>query len=299
MNARDFLLLLLLGALFGAAFLFMRMAVPSFGPITLIAVRVLLAAGVLAAFARLRSERVRFGGSRRAWLLLGALNAAIPFTLIAWAELHIASSLAAILIATMPLFTALAAALWQRERIGLARGVGLALGLVGVLILSGWDTAALDGTTLLAIGAVLLASLSYAVGNVYTKVRFAEVPRLTLTVGNFLFAGLLLLPLVAVAPAPALPPLGAWGAMAALVVLATVIPFLLFYRLLARSAATTASSVAFLIPGFGTLWGVLFLNEAVGAATLIGFAVVLVGVALVTGSLPRRAPRPRRAPVAP
>lgn len=299
MNVRDLLQLLIVGALMGAAFLFMRVAVPSFGPVPLIVVRVLLAAGVLYLIARLSGERVRFAGPRRAWLLLGVLNAGLPFTLIAWAELHITSSLAAILIATMPLFTAVIAALWQGERIAPVKGVGLALGLVGVLILSGWDAASLDGVTLIAIGAVLLSSLSYAVGSVYTKVRFAGTPRLTLTVGNFLFAGLALLPLLPVAPAPTTPGLGAWGAMAGLVALATVVPFLLFYRMLARSAATTASSVAFLIPGFGTLWGVLFLREAIGPATLIGFAVVLIGVALVTGSFSLRTPRRRRAHAAP
>jgi hypothetical protein len=189
MRGRDLGLLLLLGASFGSSFLFIRVAAPEFGPAPLMAVRLALAAVVLFAYARARGHAVAFAGDRARWWLMGIFNAALPFTLIAWAELRITSSLAAVLIATMPLFTSLVSAVWTKTALGGPQRVGLALGLVGVLVLSGGGSIDLGVRGVLPILALLTASLSYAVGNVFVKQRFAGVPRLTLTIGNFAAAG--------------------------------------------------------------------------------------------------------------
>jgi drug/metabolite transporter (DMT)-like permease len=301
MRGRDLGLLLLLGASFGSSFLFIRVAAPEFGPAPLMAVRLALAAVVLFAYARARGHAVAFAGDRARWWLMGIFNAALPFTLIAWAELRITSSLAAVLIATMPLFTSLVSAVWTKTALRGPQRVGLALGLVGVLVLSGGGSIDLGVRGVLPILALLTASLSYAVGNVFVKQRFAGVPRLTLTIGNFAAAGVVLLPVAAASPAPA-PDGGAWAALAALVLLATVVPYLLYFGLLERASAPVAASVGYLVPAFGAAWGAIFLGEPITIAMVVGFVVVLASVALVAGAAPTRLlrrvrpPAPGRAP---
>lgn len=297
MRTRDFGLLLLLGATFGSSFLFIRIAAAEFGPAPLMTIRVALAALVLYALARAGRRAVAFDGDRSRWWLLGILNAALPFTLIAWAELRVTSSLAAILIATLPLFTALVSSVWTRTALGASRRTGLALGLVGVVVLTGGGPLDLGGHGLLAILALLAASLSYAVGNVFVQQRFAGVPRVTLTIGNFAAAGVVLLPLAVAAPRP-MPDGGAWMALAALVLVATVVPYLLYFGLLERASATVAASVGYLVPAFGAAWGAIFLGEPITLPMIVGFAVVLASVALVAGA-PRGGSVPRLGSLAP
>lgn len=288
MSGRAFGLLIGISALFGASFLFIRIAAPSFGPVLLMDARVLLAGGALVLYALATRQRLRFGGRPGRWLLLGGLNAAVPFTLIAWAELHLTSSLAAMLIGTLPLLTALVASVWLRERLTQSKLAGLVLGLAGVMILSGWNPLDPAPTTWLAIGAMLVATALYALGSVYTKVAFGGVPPLTVTTGNLLAAGAILLPLVPFAVPASAPPLGAAAAGLALALLCTSVAYLGFFSLIASVGPTSTATAAYLIPGFGTLWGVLFLGEPVNAAMLIGFSVILCGVAVAAGVAGRR-----------
>ncbi|WP_027892730.1 DMT family transporter [Calidithermus chliarophilus] len=282
--------LLLASALLGSAFLFIKLAAPVVGPVLLMTSRVLLAALALLGLALILQQPLVFSRPLGTWLVLGALNAALPFTLVAWSELHITSSLASILIASLPLFTALVSRLGLGEKLDPRTGLGLGLGLVGVVILSGWSPLELTPKTLLAVAATLLASLCYALAAIYTKRRFQGVSRMSLTIGNFASAGVLLLPFSLFAPAPQLPPASALGVILALTLVATVVPYLLYFRLLERLPATTATSVGYLIPAFGALWGVVFLAEPINAAMLVGFGVVLLSVALVSG-LRLRMPR--------
>lgn len=286
-NLRHLSLLLLVGALFGSSFAFVKIATPAFGPLPLMALRMLAAAALLALWARATRRRVRFPGGVRPWLLLGAVDAALPFSLMAWAVLHISSSLAAILMATMPLFTAAISSVASRERLGRRSVAGALLGLLGVAVLSGGE--AMEGSAA-GVAAVLVASASYAFGNVYAKGRLATVDPLSLTTGTFAAAGVLLLP-GAVATAPTrMPGLSAVLALAALTVLCSVLAFTLYFSLLARTTTVTASAIAFLIPAFGTLAGTVGLGEPFTPAMGAGFAAILVSLALVTAPGRRAAP---------
>jgi len=292
MKPYDLALLFLLAAVWGAAFLFIRVASPALGPFMLVTARVLLAAGALLLYAaatrRVPDLRARWKG----YVLLGAVNAAAPFTLISVAELRLTASLAAILNATTPLFAALVAALWLRERITAKRALGLALGLVGVAILVGWSPLRIDGPVLLAIAASLGGAAAYAVGGVYVSRRFKGTPPLALAIGQQLGAGALLLPL-AVTHIPAVPPsMGVVLAFLGLSLLATAVAYLIYFRLIANVGPTKTLTVTILVPVFGLLWGALFLHEPVGLGTLAGLVVVLTSVALVTGL---RVPVPKRA----
>jgi drug/metabolite transporter (DMT)-like permease len=283
MPRRELPLMLLVAGLMALGFTFVKIAVPVLGAAVLVDARVLGAALVLAAWMRWRGRPLAFGRGVGPYLVLGILNAALPFTLTAWGELRLDASLAAVLMATIPLFAALLAALLDRERLDGRRRLGLLLGLVGVAVLSGWRPSGFDVGTLPSLLALLAAALSYAAAAVYVRRSFAGVDRSSLTVGTFAAAGVVLAPLALAAP-PAVPP-GATvlAAMAGLVVLSTVISFRWYFVLIERAGPTVATSIGFLIPVFGAAWGAVLLGEALTPAIVIGGAIVLAAMRLVSG----------------
>jgi drug/metabolite transporter (DMT)-like permease len=279
---REVAALLTLAALWGGSFLAIRVAAPAFGPFGLIDSRVLLAAVVLLLVVALRRQRVSLRAHWRGYLLLGAVNAAAPFTLIAAAELQLTASLAAILNAVTPLFAALVGAVWLREALTPRKVGGFLLGLVGVALVVGWSSLPLTGATILAAGASVLAAFCYAVGGVLVKARFSAISPLTLAVGQQIGAGIELLPMATLQLPAAVPPPAAILAMLYLAVAGTAIAYLLYFHLVAQVGPSNTLSVTLLVPIFGVLWSELFLAEPIGASTLVGLAVVLAGVLLAT-----------------
>src|SRR5215218_9610055 len=169
MGGRDLGALLLLSALWGASFIFIRVAVPALGPFVLVELRVGLAAVALALCAAFLGRLPKLLVRWRQFALLGMVNVAIPFSLIAAAEINLTASLAAILNSTTVLFTAVVAAVWMGETLTPRKVVGVVSGIFGVAVLVGWDPIPLNGIVLLSVGAMLVASLSYALGAVYVK----------------------------------------------------------------------------------------------------------------------------------
>jgi len=230
----------------------------------------------------------------RRFLLLGAVNTAIPFSLFAYAALTISAGLASILNATAPLFTALVASVWLRERLTPLQWLGMAIGMMGVAGLSASKAEFALGGSALAIGAGVLASLSYGVSANVVKRYFTGVRPLSVAAGSQAAAAFLLLPF-AIASWPAAP-IGAvdWASGIALGVLCTGLAYILYFRLIARVGPASAMTVTFLIPAFAMLWGALILGEAVTGAMLAGCAVILAGTALATGLVrPRKTSSPR------
>jgi len=283
MRPRDLGALLLLAALWGGSFLFIRLAAPALGPLALMDLRVLLAGGALLVYAAIARRLPAWRSWWRRYLILGALNAAAPFTLIATAELRLTASLAAILNATTPLFTALVAAVWLKERVTAPKAAGLALGVVGVAVLVGWSPLPPSGAVLLSVGASLLAALFYGLGGVYAKVAFGGVPPLALTIGQQMGASVCLLPFAALTLPAIRPAPGVLAAVVALALLCTSLGYLLYFHLIRSVGPTKTLSVTFLVPVFGLLWSTLFLREPVGAGTVAGLAIILASVTLVTG----------------
>lgn len=167
MSRKDFTVLLLLAFAWGASFLFMRIASPELGPVFTTELRVALAAAALLLYAKITRKQLALLRHWKPFLLLGALNAALPFTLICMAELELNASLAAILNATTPMFAALAAWGIKNERPGLSKTIGLIIGLAGVAVLVGWSPVPLTGTTLLSVLYSLGAALAYGFGGLY------------------------------------------------------------------------------------------------------------------------------------
>jgi len=290
MRRRDLIDLVLLAALWGASFLFTRIAAPAFGPLALAGLRVAIAAVMLVLLLAWRADLSELRSHARRFLLLGAVNTEIPFSLFAYAALTITAGLASILNATAPLFTALIASVWLRERLTPLQWLGMAIGMAGVAGLSASKAEFALGGSALAIGAGVLASVSYGLSANVVKRHFTGVRPLSVAAGSQAAAALLLLPF-AIASWPA-GPIGAvdWASGIALGVLCTGVAYILYFRLIARVGPASAMTVTFLIPAFAMLWGALVLGEEVTGAMLAGCAVIFAGTALAVGLV-----RPRTA----
>lgn len=297
MNTIDLAQLVTLAALWGGSFLFIRVGVVDFGVAPLMALRVGIGALCLliVLFAR-RPAREALGTLReRAWPLfvVGILNSAAPFCLFAVAELTLSAGVTSVINATTPLWGAIVAYVWLKDRLSALRIVGLAIGFAGVLALVGEQimTRAGDGasplTTALAAAAGLGATLLYGIAASYTKRHLTGVDPLTVAAGTMIGATVVLVPF-AVATWPATPiSLHAWGAVLGLGVACTGVAYLLFFKLIAAIGPARTITVTFVIPVFGILWGALFLREHVSVGMVGGCATILVGTALATGFIKR------------
>jgi drug/metabolite transporter (DMT)-like permease len=281
MRAGDVARLLALAALWGGSFLFMRVAVVPLGPIATAELRVLFAAAALLGWLGVAGIRLDWRRSWRIYLVVGAINSAAPFALYAFSALHLPVSYLVVLNATTPLFGVLVAAAWLGEHLTARAALGLVAGIGGVAMLVGLGPVTPTAGVRWAIAASLLAALCYAIAAAYLKRQArAPVPAAVAT-GSQIAATIVLLPLLAVAPAAAWPSSGEWLAVILLGVLCTGVPYLLYFRLLADVGATRALTVTFLIPAFGMLWGAVFLGETITGTMAAGCGLVLVGTALI------------------
>jgi len=283
MRGADLLELLLLAALWGASFLFMRMGAAEFGPVALAGVRVL---GATLFLLPLLHWRGLSGELLRHWrpiLLVGITNSALPFLLYSYAALAITAGLASIFNAATPLFGAAIGWLWLRDRLTAPRVLGLAIGFAGVIGLA-WEKASFKpGGSGWAVVACLAATVLYGWSANFTKRHLAGVPPLVVAAGSQIAAALVLaVPTLWWWPA-SVPSASAWTAAALLALLCTGVAYVLFFRLIAHVGPSNAITVTFLIPVFAVAWGGLLLGEGVTVAMVIGCAVILLGTALSTG----------------
>ncbi|GHO83823.1 DMT family transporter [Dictyobacter formicarum] len=283
MKAKEVGVLLVLSALWGGGFLFIRIATPVLGPIALMAMRVVLTGLCLFLFALATRTRLELRTYWKYYLVVGIINAAVPFTLIGVAELSLTSGLAALLNATTPLFGAITAVIWMKEAMTIKKAVGLGLGLVGVVVVVGWSTLPFSMALLLAVGASLAAAASYAIASVYIKVYLGnKVSSLSISTSSQFFAALFLIPLTVVSPPTQMPTPTVLLAVSALAVFCTAATLLLYVWLIAHAGPTKTLTVTFLAPVFGVFWGVLFLKEPLTPSPFIGLIIILVGAGLVT-----------------
>lgn len=270
---------LVLAATWGASFLFARVAVPEFGAFSLVGVRLVVAALALAIPVLIAGHLNLIRSRWKMFLLVGALNSAIPFTLFAWSLHALSAGEASVLNATAALFVGLIGFAILGERLSPRRGAGLLVGFVGVVLLV-WHKLTFSGN-MAAIGAGLLAALLYGVASHIITRRLAGVPPLAVSAGSLGFAALLHLPL-AIAAAPAVSPsVRAWLSAVVLGVFCTAGAYLLYFRLVKSIGPTRAITVTYGIPAFGILWGFLFLSEPVSPLTILGGGVIVLGTAMV------------------
>jgi drug/metabolite transporter (DMT)-like permease len=300
MKAREFGILLLLAAIWGASFMFIKVILRDMGPLTLVALRMTLGAGglvVLYALARRQRAGVERPVPWRALLgpfvLAAILNAVIPYILISWGETAITSGDAAILNATTPLFTTMIGyGLGSRagaDRLPPVRALGVLVGFVGVAVLvTGSRQAGSADPTLgwLGHGAVLVAAASYAVAGLYARRAFAGLPTLVPAVGQNVAAALILIPpTLVVAPLTHVPPPEVLLSLLALGLGGTALAYVLYFHLLATVGATRTLLVTYLLPVTTLIYGALLLGEDVGVQAVLGLALVLAGIAITTGGV--------------
>src|ERR687890_2376952 len=253
MRPRDFAGLIMLSALWGGSFLFIRVAVPALGPFLLVELRVGLAAAALCLYALAAGSMPKIQGRWKSFLVLGFLNAAVPFSLISAAEIHLTASLAAILNSTTVMFTAIVAAVWMGDALTARKFVGIIFGIVGVTVLVGWDPVALNGVVLLSVVAMLAASLSYALGATYAKHAFSGISPLGMAIGQMTAATALLLPLAVVSLPEVTPSVVVTLSMLGLALLSTAVAYLIYFRLIENVGPTRTVTVTLLVPVFGLL----------------------------------------------
>jgi drug/metabolite transporter (DMT)-like permease len=275
---------LLIAALWGGSFLFMRIAAPVFGPIWLIEIRVLLAGlTLLPVLIKLNL----LPELRRHWkplFVVGCLNSAIPFSLYAFASLFLPAGFTAILNATTPLFGVIIALIWLKEKLTIYRIIGLILGFLGVTLLVGWQSLQGDLVILIAVFAGISAALMYAIAAPYAKLKLSGVPALVITTGSLLSAAVFLLPFLPFTLPQNPITFNAIIAVISLALFSTALAYILFYRILQKIGSTRALTVAYLVPIFAMIWGAIILKEAITISMVLSCGLILVGTAIANKS---------------
>ena len=289
MGKTEWIMLMALSVLWGGSFLFIGIAVSDIPPLTIVLVRVLLSA--IALHVILKVMGYKFPTDKTilsAFLIMGLLNNAIPFSLIAYGQSHIASGLASILNATTPIFTVIVAHfLTTDEKLTGRKIAGVLIGFFGVAVMIGIDALQALGIHIFAQIAILIATTSYAFAGIYGK-RFQKlgVKPITVATGQVTASALLMLPLVMFIDQPwnlDMPSLHSILALIALALLSTVLAYILFFEILARAGATNLLLVTFLIPPSAIILGVLVLNEAIQLNQMFGLALIILSLATIDG----------------
>lgn len=289
MRQRNLLDLLLLAAVWGGSFLFMRVAVADFGPVALIELRVGLAALFLLPIALWRGRLPLIRQHWKSLLVVGTLNAAVPFLLYAYAAQSLGAGFLSVANAVTPVWGAVVGWLWFKDRLPWMRSLGLLIGLVGIIVLV-WDKLHFQaGGTGPAVLAAISAPVFYGIAANWTKRFLSGVDALANATGSMIGASLVLLPFAIYAWPATSASLAAWSATVLLAIVCTGAAYIVFFRLIANVGPTGAVSVTFLVPVFGVIWGAWFLEEPITPSIGAGAVIILIGTALALGLLKKRA----------
>ena len=283
MKLSDTLLLILLAAIWGLSFIFMRATAEDFGPIVLITIRVGTATLILLGFLFVKKRRQEFIQYWKALFFIGLLNSALPFSFLAYASLTLNAGILSIINALTPVFAALVAHVWLKDKMTKVQLLGMLIGFSGITYLV-WDKMNWDAVSWLPIVAAVMTTVSYGLAANATKKYLKEVSPITATAGTLFFATLFMMVLALFfLPDFSVIPTLSWGYALALGALCTAFAYLLFFRLIQNIGPSKAVSVTFIIPIFSFLWAYLLLGEVVTMRMWVATAVILLGTGLVTG----------------
>ena len=286
----SFLQILFLGALWGAAFMFMRVAVPEFGAFSMALARVAMAAIIMLAIVAALRQSIHFRARWKTYLAVGAINTALPFIAYSFAAKHIPAGYSAIANSTTPVWSALITWLWFKQPLGAAKWIGIVFAFAGVFVLVGLQPVALTPLVIAGMVSAVLAASMYAAASFLIQRYLTGESGLPGAAGMLWGATMwLIAPGLFYAP-EVLPTVNAWGAVLALSVLCTVLGYGMFFHLIKTIGPQRASSVAFLFPAFAAFWGWLILSEPITFNMIAGMALVLVGTALVSMSASKTGP---------
>jgi drug/metabolite transporter (DMT)-like permease len=284
--------LILLAAIWGASFLFMRSTSAEFGPIMLITLRTGIAALVLLPWLILKQHTGLMFRHWRTITIIGLTNTAIPFCLFSYSTLYLGAGYASVLNATAPMFGALIGFYWLKDKLLPVAIIGLFVGFIGVIVLSLSRQNTELATNWLPIMAALAATFLYGLAACYSKRYLQGVNALAIATGSQLVATLTLAPLSLFFWPTSMPSIASWWQVIILGVVCTAFAYILYFRLIANIGSAKAITVAYLVPVFGVLWGMIFLAEQLSLGMWVGAALVLFGVALTSGLLIRFQTKP-------
>ncbi|GEA08228.1 multidrug DMT transporter permease [Alteromonas sp. KUL42] len=287
MVIKDIISLLVLAGIWGGSFIFMRVAAPEFGIYVLVAIRTLLATAVLLPLLMLTGSIKEI---KRHWLaiaLVGLANTAVPFVLFNYSSLHLEAGVNAILNATAPMFGAIVAWIWLGDKLTKSAMVGLVIGFFGVAVISQQKVGTGD-ISFIPILTALFATLGYGIAASMMKKWLQGVKPLVVATGSQAMASVILAPFALATLPEVMPSMNAWLNAIALSIGGTGIAYILYFKLIADIGPSKAITVAYLVPLFGIVWGILFLQEHLTSQTILGGVLVLLGVALTTGVIKRK-----------
>lgn len=279
MTVLDIFELILLAALWGGSFLFMRIAAPVLGSVWLVEIRVLLAGLVLLPFLIRSNLWSEVREKLTPLFIVGCINSALPFLLLAFATISLPAGFTSILNATSPLFGTVVAAVLLREKLTINQIIGLVIGFAGVTILVGMDTLEITTSRLFAIASGLIAAFLYAIAAPYSKRQLSDVSPLVITTISQLSAAIFLLPFLPFTVPTIVPNLAIVLSVLILAIFSTALAYLLYFRLIQNIGSTKALTVTYLIPVFAMLWGAVFLREPITFSMVLGCVLVLLGMA--------------------
>jgi drug/metabolite transporter (DMT)-like permease len=284
MRGHDIIDLILLAAIWGSSFLFITLAVDDFGPFALMAMRTGIGLLVLLPLLFWRHALPDLVKHWKPIFVVGIINAAIPFTLLAYAAFVIPAGILSILNAATPLWGALFAALWIKDVLPRWRIAGLVVGFCGILLLV-WDELEIEQLlgSGLGLAAAVAAPISYGFASTYTNRYLMGVTSIAVATGALISATLALWPLAILTWPDGDISQRSWGALLMLSVLCTGVTYIIFYRLVMNAGPARASTVTLLIPVFGVLWGWMWLQEEITGVILLATGIILLGTALATG----------------
>ncbi len=291
MTVTEWFTLAFLSMIWGGSFFFMGVAVHDVPPLTIVWLRVCLAAVALNLYVHMRGMTMPSLGEWRTWRVMAGMavfNNILPFSLITWAVGHMESGVASILNATTPLFAVLVAHFFTtHEKMTRLRVAGIVLGMIGVAVLMGGGSLALEPLKVMAELACLLASCAYAFSGLFVKpLKAAQLPSIVLATGQVTTATVILLPILLMVERPwtmAMPAVTSLAAVASLALLSTAFAYSLYFRILTRAGATNASLVTFLVPVSAILLGTVLLGEHLLPKHFAGMAIIALGLLAIDG----------------
>jgi drug/metabolite transporter (DMT)-like permease len=280
-KAIDVIELLFLASVWGASFLFLRIASPEFGPIAVVELRILIGSVVLIPFI-IRGNHIQVLLTRwRSIFILALISMVMPFPLFGYATLYANSGYVAVLNATTLMFASLIAYIWLKDRLGFYRLLGIVIGFCGIVILT-FDEKSVDNDAgLLPTFAVLLAASLYGFTACYTRKFLLDLNPLIIVAGSQFFAAIILFPFAILTWPAESPSTSAWLSVTVLGILCTSLANLSYFRLVGRIGVTRAVTVTYLIPIFGIFWGYLFLDESITTFIILGCGLILMGVGFI------------------
>jgi len=287
MSTTSLFRLVILAAMWGGSFLFMRIAANPLGPVALIEARVGFAAITLLIISFYLRKKLKLTGNIKHFFVLGLFNSALPFLLFAYSAQFLNVSTLAILNSTSPIWGAVIGAVIAKKMLTKSVSLGLLLGIIGVAILVGWEGIIMGKSAILPMISALIAAFSYGIATNYAK-NAPKVGSYDNAHGSMWASVIIILPLVPFFPVRESLTFDIFTAVILLGVFCTGLAYLLYFRLIADVGASSALTVTFLIPVFGILWGHIFLDEVIGLNTLIGSILVIIGTMFVTGFTPRK-----------